>query len=44
MTYETEGFVCPGTGGIDTEIVELPLQSARHDRRSEGSKIKTRDA
>lgn len=29
-TYETEGFIRLGTGGVDAEIVELPLQSARH--------------
>jgi hypothetical protein len=40
MTYETEGFVCLGTGGIDAEIVELPLQPARHGCRSEGIKAR----
>ena len=42
-TYKTEGFVRLGTGGVDAEIVELPLQPARHDRRSEGIKVGTRD-
>lgn len=43
VTYETECFVRLRTGGVDSEIVKLALQSACHDRRSEGVKGGARD-